>query len=136
MPHNLLAPKWSFASTFSVMAITGLLGGSIAAAIMFETYARTRIRQNMARVHVYPVNETRTMDPSSAVSFEANCQSGDLPLTFTFATANLDLTLASPQILGATPNQKNGFTVLLLNSAEQGSPAQPVTVTTICFSRG
>jgi hypothetical protein len=89
----------------------------------------------MARINVYPVNETKRMDPSSSVAFDANCRSGDLPLAYTFATENLDLALALPQLRGATPNKRNGFTVLLFNGADQASPPQSVTVTTLCLAR-
>ena len=136
--------RWALACNFRrgvpgtkllAFAITGLLSGSLGAAIVFETHAQARIRQSIARVRVYPVNETKPMDPTSLVTFDANCRPGDLPLAYTFATANLDLSLASPQLRGATPNPTNGFTVLLFNSADQTHPPQPVTVTTLCWTR-
>jgi hypothetical protein len=132
----VLKPEnWSFRTKLLSTMITSLVSGSVGAAIIFETYARTRIRQSIARINVYPVNETKRMDPSSAVAFDANCRSGDLPLAYAFATEDLDLALASPQLRGATPNKQNGFTVLLFNGADQTSPPQSVTVTALCLAR-
>jgi hypothetical protein len=73
------------------------------------------------------------MHPRASAAFDVNCKSGDLPMTFTFATEDLNLAGAFPHLCGATPNQRNGFTVLLFNGAEQLHPAQSITVTTICL---
>jgi hypothetical protein len=126
-------------SAFTRLAMLGALGmicGALGAAVTFEIYMKKRIRQRIERVHIYPTHETKVLGPGASEAFDVNCKSGDLPMTFTFATANLNLSQASPQLRGATPNQRNGFNVLIFNGADQHNAPQPITVTTICLSRG
>jgi hypothetical protein len=118
------------------VAAIGSLSGGLAAVVASEVYIKKRIRQRIDRVHIYPVHDTKLMHPSASAAFDVNCKSGDLPMTFTFATVGLNLAEASPRLRGATPNPRNGFTVLLFNGAEQHHPAQSITLTTICLSRG
>jgi hypothetical protein len=120
----------------AIVAAIGSLSGGLAAVVASEVYLKKRIRQRIERVHFYPVHDTKLMHPSASAAFDVNCKSGDLPMTFTFATEDLNLAGAFPQLRGATPNPRNGFTVLLFNGAEQHHPAQSITVTTICLSRG
>ena len=70
------------------------------------------------------------------LSIRCQLQVGRPPHHVHVCDGGLKLAGAFPQLRGATPNPRNGFTVLLFNGAEQHHPAQSITVTTICLSRG
>jgi hypothetical protein len=134
--------KWVERLKIVIWIVSSFIGGLTAAWYIFSTYvvplaqhyATTLVNERFAGIRSYEGKpDTKIVAPGGFQLFDAKCDPGDIPMSFTVSPADINQT--SP-LVQSSSNIENGFQLRIANVAGTQRPPGAISATAQCISVG